>query len=49
MHREQGTTVVVITHEPSVADYCQRKVVLRDGRIISDDQVANQVIARKSA
>jgi ABC-type lipoprotein export system ATPase subunit len=39
----------VITHEPSVADYRQRKVVLRDGQIISDDQVANQVIARKSA
>jgi putative ABC transport system ATP-binding protein len=49
MHREQGTTVVVITHEPSVADYCQRKVVLRDGQIISDDKVTNQIIARKSA
>jgi putative ABC transport system ATP-binding protein len=49
MHREQGATIVVITHEPSVADYCQRKVVIRDGQIISDDKVANQVIARKSA
>ncbi len=49
MHREQGATVVVITHEPSVADFCQRKVVVRDGRIVSDDQVNNQVLARKSA
>jgi putative ABC transport system ATP-binding protein len=39
MHREQGATVVVITHEPFVADFCQRKVVMRDGLIISDDQV----------
>ena len=49
MHDEHGATVVVITHEPSVADFCQRKVVIRDGQIISDDQVANQVIIRKSA
>jgi putative ABC transport system ATP-binding protein len=39
MHREQGSTIVVITHEPFVADFCQRKVVMRDGQIISDDQV----------
>lgn len=39
MHRERGATVVVITHEPFVADFCQRKVVMRDGKIISDDQV----------
>jgi putative ABC transport system ATP-binding protein len=38
MHREQGVTVVVITHEPFVADFCQRKVVMRDGKIISDDR-----------
>jgi putative ABC transport system ATP-binding protein len=37
MHRERGATVVVITHEPFVADFCQRKVVMRDGQIISDD------------
>ena len=41
MHHEHGATVVVITHEPSVADFCQRKVVMRDGQIISDDQAAN--------
>jgi putative ABC transport system ATP-binding protein len=39
MHRERGATVVVITHEPFVADFCQRKVVMRDGQIISDDLV----------
>ncbi len=49
MHHEHGATVVVITHEPSVADFCQRKVVIRDGQIISDDQVVNQIIIRKSA
>ena len=41
MHREQGVTIVVITHEPFVADFCQRKVVMRDGHITSDDRVAD--------
>jgi putative ABC transport system ATP-binding protein len=40
MHSEQGATVVVITHEPFVADFCQRKVVMRDGQIVSDDRVS---------
>lgn len=33
---EQGSTIVVVTHEPDIASYCQRRVTLRDGRIISD-------------
>ena len=31
--REQGTTVVVVTHEPPVAAYADREVVVRDGRV----------------
>ena len=31
--REQGTTVVVVTHEPRVAAYADREVVVRDGRV----------------
>jgi putative ABC transport system ATP-binding protein len=30
--REQGTTVVVVTHEPRVAAYADREVMVRDGR-----------------
>ena len=29
--REQGTTVVVVTHEPRVAAFADRTVLLRDG------------------
>ncbi len=49
MHQEQGVTVVVVTHEPSVADFCQRKVVMRDGKIISDERVTNQIEANGGA
>lgn len=31
--REQGTTVVVVTHEARVAAYADRQVVVRDGKV----------------
>ncbi|MBI3647375.1 MAG: ABC transporter ATP-binding protein [Actinobacteria bacterium] len=31
--RERGTTVVLVTHEPRIAAYADREVVVRDGRI----------------
>jgi putative ABC transport system ATP-binding protein len=30
--RQQGTTVVLITHEARVAAYADREVIVRDGR-----------------
>jgi len=33
---ERGMTVVLVTHEPDIANYCHRKVVLRDGNIVED-------------
>jgi putative ABC transport system ATP-binding protein len=31
--RKQGTSVVLVTHEPQVAAYADREIVVRDGRI----------------
>jgi putative ABC transport system ATP-binding protein len=33
-----GITVVMVTHEPDIANYAQRCLVVRDGRILSDDK-----------
>lgn len=33
--REQGTTVIVVTHEPRVAAYADREVIVRDGKVSS--------------
>ncbi len=41
----QGTTVVVVTHDANVADHAERIVQIKDGLIISDDMVAERVIA----
>jgi len=35
---EAGRTVVLITHEPEVAEFAKRVVTLRDGRIVSDER-----------
>jgi len=39
---DQGCTIIVITHEEEVAAYCSRRVWLRDGLIVSDEQVDNR-------
>ena len=36
---EQGITVVMVTHEPDVAQYCKRIIEVRDGRIKRDHPV----------
>jgi len=38
---EQGITIVLVTHEPEVAQYARRIVELRDGRVVRDHP-ANQ-------
>lgn len=39
--REQKRTIVVVTHEPSVAIWAQRIMVLKDGRVLTQFKTAN--------
>ena len=34
---EQGLTIILVTHEPDIAEYAKRQVVFRDGRLIQDE------------
>ncbi|HKM43476.1 MAG TPA: ABC transporter ATP-binding protein [Limnochordia bacterium] len=36
---EQGTTVVIVTHDPSISTYGKRLVKLRDGSIVEDQAI----------
>ncbi len=36
LHRDAGTTLVLVTHDRQVADAMERVIVLRDGRVESD-------------
>ena len=39
LNRERAITLVLVTHEPDIAQYAQRVVVFKDGRIKKDYQV----------
>lgn len=34
--KEHGTTVIMVTHEPSIAAYADREIVVRDGKIVGE-------------
>jgi putative ABC transport system ATP-binding protein len=37
-----GRTILLITHEPDVADHARRIVALKDGRIVRDERIAQR-------
>jgi putative ABC transport system ATP-binding protein len=39
LHRERGITLIVVTHWEGLADYCTRRIHLRDGRVTADDRL----------
>lgn len=38
---DEGRTIILVTHEPEIATYASRNVVLRDGLIVEDSQNHN--------
>ena len=38
----EGVTIVMVTHEPDIAEFTKRKVVFRDGKIIEDVPIVNR-------
>jgi putative ABC transport system ATP-binding protein len=39
LNREQHITIVLITHEPDIAEYGDRVIAFRDGRVVKDERV----------
>jgi putative ABC transport system ATP-binding protein len=37
-----GITLVLVTHEPDIAEYAKRVIVFKDGKIKSDTEVKEQ-------
>jgi putative ABC transport system ATP-binding protein len=42
LNRERAITIILITHEHDIAEYGQRVIAFRDGRVVSDTAVAKR-------
>lgn len=50
LHMGEGRTIVLITHEPYVAEHAERIIHIRDGEIVSDEKVKNRhIVTRPTA
>jgi putative ABC transport system ATP-binding protein len=45
LHRDYGQTVIYVTHDPFIARHTNRIIRLADGKIVSDDRVAEPLEA----
>ena len=39
LNREKGTSILIVTHDPGVAEQCQRRLSIRDGLLVQEAAV----------
>jgi putative ABC transport system ATP-binding protein len=44
---DRGITIVMVTHETDIAAYAKRNIMMRDGRVLSDQMVGERRLAAK--
>ena len=44
-----GKTIIIVTHDPSVAHHCQRVIRLHDGEVVNDERNACHPVAAEGA
>ncbi len=42
LNREEGTTLILVTHDQKLAAYADRVIVMHDGHILTDEMTGNQ-------
>jgi len=47
LNNEQGLTIVLVTHEPDIAQYAKRTLEFRDGKLRRDSLVQDRLIAQE--
>ncbi|HSW89288.1 MAG TPA: ABC transporter ATP-binding protein [Patescibacteria group bacterium] len=38
LHKDEGATIVLVTHEQEIAQHAKRQIIVRDGKILSDSK-----------
>jgi putative ABC transport system ATP-binding protein len=49
LNREQGISIIVVTHEADIAQYGERMITFKDGRIVRDDSIRGRRDASREA
>jgi len=45
---KEGRTILFVTHNPELARFCSRNIILRDGKVIEDKKNLNIVSAEEA-
>ena len=49
LNRMEQTTLVLVTHDPALAEFADRRIVLRDGLVIADERTLNDRTSANNA
>jgi putative ABC transport system ATP-binding protein len=49
LNRHEKTTLVLVTHDPELARHADRRIILRDGLVITDDFVPANILENRLA
>ena len=44
---DEGSTIVMVTHETDIGQHCKRLVHIKDGRVLDDEPVENRLMAKE--
>lgn len=44
LHEKEQKTMIVVTHDPSIADYSKQIINIKDGRLVSNNLVTEEVL-----
>ncbi len=43
-HKKEGKTIVVVTHDPNIANYSEKIINIKDGQLVANHQKAKEVL-----
>jgi len=49
LHKEEKKTIIVVTHDPHIADYSEKIINLKDGQIVLDQLAREKILWQKKS